>query len=280
MKLKFAYIFFFCFFTVSNFCNEISDEDMKKILENELKNIEAPCRKYWGESLINCMEAKYIYEEAFKKNMLYLDDFGQREYFFENTLKGVSDYKRLEIIYENDQEWQNLWEKFREDEKIRFIKKKNYVFLKHKYGKILLYGGLAISIYSYLMLKLYNAKNYVNKTTTWANFNKNIPIESLYEIPHEKFLADLEVVIYRTFSDDEDKPNYQDTEPLYLFVKAAQKEIKRLEKFVNLYWYCKLPLIAFLFPNYEDELILAQEKIERLAYMQELVTKKLYELHS
>jgi hypothetical protein len=144
----------------------------------------------------------------------------------------------------------------------------------------LIAAGATLSIYSYLLLKLYNAKNYVNKTTTWACFNKNIPIESLYEIPQEKFLADLEVVIYRTFSEDEDKPNYQDTEPLYLFVKAAQKEIKRLEKFVNLYWYCKLPLISFLFPNYDDELILAQEKIERLSYMQELVTKKLCEMHS
>lgn len=91
-------------------------------------------------------------------------------------------------------------------------------------------------------------------------------------------MADLEVVIYRTFADDEKNINYKDTEPLYLFVKAVERELKNLEKFVNLYWYCSLPVI-FLFPNYDEELIVAQEKIERLLYMKDLVTKKLIELH-
>lgn len=107
-----------------------------------------------------------------------------------------------------------------------------------------------------------------------------IPVESLYEIPEEKFLADLEVVIYRTFDKNEENPNFDNPEPLYLFLQAAQLEIRRLEKFVNLYWYCNIPLISFLFPDYDNELMLAQEKIERLNYMIELVTKKLYELHS
>jgi len=152
--------------------------------------------------------------------------------------------------------------------------------LTSKYKNEIIIGSTIFTAYQLFCLRLYYAKSYVTKTTTWGSFNKNIPIDSLYEIPQEKFLADLETVIYRTFSDDKYNSAYKDTEPLSLFIKAAQKEIKQLEKFVNLYWYCTIPLISFLFPDYDDELILAQEKIERLNYMIELVTKKLCELHS
>ena len=152
-------------------------------------------------------------------------------------------------------------------------------FISENKEKLLIVSSLFL-IYGYFSLKLYQSKKYINKTITWSWFKKNVPLDVLYEIPEDKLLNELMEVIYRTFSEDEDNPNYDDIEPLYLFIKAAHKEIKLLESFINLYWYLKLPIISLIFPNLDDELILAQEKIEKLSYMQDLVTNKICAMNS
>lgn len=139
-------------------------------------------------------------------------------------------------------------------------------------NKYYILTGCGLLTYSALWLRLKLFSQIINNTDGWSCWKDEIPLEILYQKTPKEIVAELTDAIYKCY---EIKDNLSD--PILFFIKTVNREIHELERFIKFYKFLKLTLVAYILPSYAYEISIAQEKIDRLMHLKELIQDMIHE---
>lgn len=123
--------------------------------------------------------------------------------------------------------------------------------------------GLGLILYGSLLRKLNNGKKLLYQK--WASWKNAISMETFYEMPENELLRELETSICN---------HYHDNYPFATFLSDVNNEINNLERFINFTSFLNKTFLYLIFPSFEENYLQAHEIIEKLRYMEELISSK------
>ncbi|MFC1845567.1 hypothetical protein ACFLX2_00390 [Candidatus Dependentiae bacterium] len=134
---------------------------------------------------------------------------------------------------------------------------------EHKY-KVL--GAGLLGAYAYALYNILHGNDYFARKDTWSTWRTELSNQDLAFIPQEKLALDLMAEIQRRHVTI-DKPT-DFLSPVAQFMQAAKKEISQLERYDRLYRWTSKIYLSPLLPFNRKKFASAQQKIERLLYLQ------------
>jgi hypothetical protein len=160
--------------------------------------------------------------------------------------------------------------KFAEDVE-RLFKKNNTVFKLD--AKTIGYGLLAagaVSVYGYILWKLYTLSKVVKIKGNWAHWKSEMPLEILYDMPIDEVKKSLRNSVNEYYKEITDVDGI--AEPLLFFQEDIAFEITKLEKFIKFYRFLDRTLLSVFFPEcYDKAYTLAKDQVDRLYYLQDII---------
>lgn len=146
---------------------------------------------------------------------------------------------------------------------INNLTEKNGFFSKHYKATLFISaiaGSYALSLYT-----IYYCKNYLEDKSLWSNWQSNLSIEKLMEIPQDIFAQKIFDSINSRYSNLEHFAN-----PTAKFIQDIDKEKNILEKFNSVYKFLKNYYILKIFPINTIAFEGITQKLERLAYIKNI----------
>lgn len=128
---------------------------------------------------------------------------------------------------------------------------------------------VAATSYCYVWYTLLSLNYQLSQSTRWSQWHNSLTLEELLKKPQEEVATDLLTDIQRTYTNVDRLENV--IAPLIAFVHDVDTEIEQLKQVVKLHAWIDRLYIAFLFPKQADLLASAQESINRLSYLKNVM---------
>jgi hypothetical protein len=128
--------------------------------------------------------------------------------------------------------------------------------------------GFGLIFYGALLRKLNAGMDLLNDPNKWASYKAHLSPDKFYEIPHNKLLEELQNTINVYYNQNK---SIKIIEPTLTFLKDIRSEIKNLERYLSYYYFLEKTFLYLLFPNFQDTIFQAEEALEKLHYLEELV---------
>lgn len=128
--------------------------------------------------------------------------------------------------------------------------------------------GALLAVYAVYQIKMYNLSHYALKRNTWSTWKEHIPLEVMIEVPHQEVAEELFNTIKSTYLPAN---NTDMMTPMVKFNNAVDRELNKLNKFLQLHEWLSYTKLSYLFPGYEKEIATAKVKIKRLVFFKDVL---------
>lgn len=123
----------------------------------------------------------------------------------------------------------------------------------------------------FLCVKLMHISFKVTKNNTWGAWKGNLSCDDLQQSDQNIIAKELFEAITKKYIGNKRVVHFLN--PLVKFMNDVDAELLQLKKFIRMREMLNFTKLAFFFPRQEEALAIAQEKIQRLEYLKQLLTK-------
>lgn len=129
-------------------------------------------------------------------------------------------------------------------------------------------GGIGLFYAGFMAKLLYTSHYTIADNTTWSAWKSQMPLEAMR--PHEKAVAQELFAAIQDFYIHA-PINACFLSPLVHFINDIDAELNRLTTFISMHKIIEKLNLSFMFPQQQEALHIAHEKIERLGYFKHIV---------
>ena len=129
-------------------------------------------------------------------------------------------------------------------------------------------GATIVSAYSYLFYHVIQANHYVADPNLWSNWQSDMSLEELLEIPQKELAGHLLREIQARYTNPINPVDF--INPLITFLDETRIELDRLRWYAKLYSLLKRTYLHKIVPINETRLYYLDERIQRLVYLKNM----------
>ncbi len=135
-------------------------------------------------------------------------------------------------------------------------------------NKLLIGISITSAIYLGSLYKIIKLRYLIKDPECWSHWKSNLTLETLLAIPQKELTEELITDINRRNYNQKDPINFLD--PLIMFINQTDNQLKNLKKFISNMTIIKRIHLANLYFINDSEILIAQERVQRLTYFKNL----------
>jgi len=149
-----------------------------------------------------------------------------------------------------------------------FTKNLNTITSWTQNNKLLIGISITSAIYLGSLCKIIRLRCLIKNPECWSHWKSNLTLESLLSIPQKELTEELMTDINRRNYNQKDPINFLD--PLIMFINQTENQLKNLKEFISNATIIKRIHLANLYFIDDSEILIAQERVQRLTYFKNL----------